>query len=112
MLVVSENLLIVVVEAGQQLKGPRGRRLHRVRHVLIGRYAAAAGVDDVAADTTIAAVASASTTTTGSGDTACGSTDAAAAAASVGDAGGTADGDVIVGPDLLPPDRRRCFLPL
>lgn len=33
----SENLLIVVVEAGQELEGPPGRRLHRVRVLIVGR---------------------------------------------------------------------------
>lgn len=91
---VSENLLIVVVEAGQQLEGPCGRCLHRVRHVLIGRHTAAAGADNVASATT-------------SGDTACGP-----AGAPVGDARGTADGDVVdpVATDL--PPGRRCLLPL
>lgn len=33
----SENLLIVVVEAGQELEGPPGRRLHCVRVLIVGR---------------------------------------------------------------------------
>lgn len=34
---VSENLLIMVVEAGQELVGPPGRRLHHMRLLIVGR---------------------------------------------------------------------------
>lgn len=92
----------MIVEAGQQLEGPRGRRLHRVRHVLIGRRTAAASADNVAVDTV-------DTSATTSGDTACGT-----AGTPVGDARGTTDGDVVepvAATGDLPPGRR-CFLPL
>ena len=48
----SENLLIVVVETGQELKGPPGRRLHRIRVLIVdGWHTADADASDAATTT-------------------------------------------------------------
>lgn len=95
----------MIVEAGQELKGPSGRRLRHVR-VLIGRHAAtAAAADSIAADATAAA----SATTTNNTNAGCCVTGAGA-----GDDVATTDDDLTNKPiDAagLPP-HRRCFLPL
>lgn len=53
----------MIVEARQKLEGPRGRRLHRVRVLIVGGgYAAAAAVEAAAAS---AAISDTSVTGTG-----------------------------------------------
>lgn len=98
-----ENLLIVIVEAGQKLEGPRGCCLHRVR-VLIGgnRYAAGAAVATADATAGFAATAGTGTCVT---DAVTGVMNAVASAG---------DGDDATNPiaDLLPLHHRLYFLPL
>jgi len=61
----SENLLIVIVEAGQKLEGPPGRRLHRIRILIVGRWHAADADAFDAATTTGTPVTDAGGVTTG-----------------------------------------------
>lgn len=67
---VSENLLIMVVEAGQEMEGPSGRSLHRVRVLIVGRWPADADSPDATTGTPVtdAGVINAVATTAGDGD--------------------------------------------
>lgn len=90
-----ENLLIVVVEAGQELEGPPGRRLHRVRVLIVGRHAADADAPDAAAGTPV----------TDAGGVTTGATNAVATTAGDGDDAAEPVAD-------LPPLHHRRLLPL
>lgn len=106
-----ENLLIVVVEAGQELKGPRGCRLHRVRVLIVGGgHAATTGsipIDAAAAADADAAAAAAATSASGASVT-----DAGGVSTGVVSAVTTAAADGDDAADQLPLHRRRYLLPL
>lgn len=56
----------MIVEARQKLEGPRGRRLHRVRVLMVGGgYAATAAVEAAAASAAISGTSGTSVTGTG-----------------------------------------------
>lgn len=100
----------MIVEARQELEGPRGRRLHRVRVLIVGGGHAAAAVDvDVAA---ASAATSSGTSVTGTGRVTTGVINRAVAT-TAGDGG---DDAAVADPvaDLLLPlhHRRRHLLPL
>lgn len=88
-----ENLLIMIVEARQELEGPRGRRLHRVRVLIVGGGHAAA-VDVAAAS----AAATSGTSVTDTGRVTTGITNAI-------------DGGADAVAHLLPLHQRRYLLP-
>lgn len=91
----------MVVEAGQELEGPRGCRLHRVRVLIVGRgHAATTG--GVPVDAAAAAASASGASVTDAGDVSTGVINAVTTAA--------ADGDDAA--DQLPLHRRRCLLPL
>lgn len=94
----------MIVETRQELKGPRGCRLHRVRVLISGRDTATADVD---AATTSAATSN--TFITGTGRVTGGIINAVA-----GDGGDNAVADPVADPvaDLLSLHQRRYLLPL
>lgn len=89
----------MIVEAGQELEGPSGRCLHRVRVLIVGRWNAAADADADAPGTA---------TTTGTPVTDAGGVTTGVINAVAG------DGDDAAEPvaDLLPLRHRRHLLPL
>jgi len=94
-----ENLLIVIVEAGQELKGPRGCRLHRVRVLIVGRgHTATTGSVPIDA---AAATSASGASITDAGGVSTGVINAVTTAA--------ADGDDAA--NQLPLQCRRCLLP-
>lgn len=94
-----ENLLIMIVEAGQKLEGPSGRCLHRVRVLIVGRWHTADADAPDATATTGTPITNANGVTTGV---------IKAVATTAGDSDDAAEPVA----DLLPLRHRRYFLPL